>query len=100
MQRIELAETIEAVRGELATAIASGAASMLHFPVEGVELEFHVVVEKNTDAKAGVRFWVVELGGSAGYRNEQIQTVRVTLGAPVDDQGRIIKVMRGSDEKP
>jgi hypothetical protein len=31
------------------------------FPVNGVELEFHVAVTKTGEGKAGVRFYVVEL---------------------------------------
>ncbi|MFF9244826.1 trypco2 family protein [Streptomyces sp. NPDC014776] len=100
MERIGLAETIEAVRAELASAITAGAASTLQFPVDGVQLEFNVAVEKKAGGKAGVRFWVMELGGSADYRNEEIQKVTVTLGTPVDDHGRPVKVHRGSDDKP
>ncbi|MEU4275335.1 trypco2 family protein [Streptomyces tanashiensis] len=100
VERIGLAETIEAVRAELASAITAGAASTLQFPVNGVQLEFNVAVEKKAGGKAGVRFWIVELGGSADYRNEEIQKVTVTLGTPVDDHGRPVKVQRGSDEKP
>ncbi len=37
-----LAETIEALRAELAQAAAEGAAAGFQFPVEGVQLEFHV----------------------------------------------------------
>jgi hypothetical protein len=98
--QLGLAETMEALRAELAQAAAAGAAAGFQFPVEGVQLEFHVGVTKAGEGKAGVRFYVVELGGSGGYAREEIQTVTVTLGAPVDHLGDPVKIYRGSDQMP
>jgi len=47
-----------------------------------------------------VKFWVVELGGAGSYAQEEIQTVTVTLGAPVDQNGDLVKIYRGSAQKP
>ena len=91
---------MEALRAELAQAAAAGSAAGFQFPVAGVQLEFHVGVTKAGEGKAGVRFYVVELGGSGGYAREEIQTVTVTLGAPVDHHGEPVKVYRGSDQMP
>ena len=101
--QLGLAETMEALRAELAQAAAAGAAGAaagFQFPVAGVQLEFHVGVTKTGEGKAGVRFWVVELGGTASYAREEIQTVTVTLGAPVDQNGEPVKIYRGSDQMP
>ena len=100
MEQLELAETIEALRAELARAAAAGAGAGFQFPVAGVQLEFHVAVTKTGEGKAGVKFWVVELGGAGSYAREEIQTVTVTLGAPVDPNGAPIKIYRGSARKP
>jgi hypothetical protein len=100
VEQLELAETVEALRGELARAAAAGAGSGFQFPVAGVQLEFHVAVTKTGEGRGGVRFWVVELGGSASYAREEIQTVTVTLGAPVDQNGELVKIYRGSDKMP
>ena len=100
MKQLELAETMEALRAELAAAAAAGARSAFHFPVAGVQLEFHVGVTRTGEGKAGVKFWVVELGGSGGYAREEIQTVTVTLGAPVDPNGNPITIYRSSAEMP
>lgn len=100
MERLGLAETVEALRVELARAATEGAGADFQFPVEGVQLEFHVAVTRTGEGKAGVKFWVVEAGGSASYAREEIQTVTVTLGAPVDRDGHRYKVHRGSDDKP
>jgi hypothetical protein len=100
VEQLELAETVEALRAELARAAAAGAGAEFQFPVAGVQLEFHVGVTKTGEGKAGVKFWVVELGGAARYAREEIQTVTVTLGAPVDQNGEAVKIYRGSARKP
>jgi hypothetical protein len=100
MEQLELAETVEALRAELARAVVAGAEADFQFPVSGVTLEFHVAVTKTGEGRAGVRFWVVELGGGGSYAKEEIQTVTVTLGAPVDRKGIPVKIDREFDQKP
>lgn len=100
MKRLELTETIEALRAELARAAKAGASAEFQFPVTGVQLEFHVGVTRSDDGNVGVKFWVVELGGAASYSREEVQTVTVTLGSPVDQDGELVKVYRGSAQKP
>lgn len=100
MVQLELAETMEALRAELARATEAGAEAGFQFPVTGVQLEFHVGVTKTGEGRAGVRFYVVELGGSGSYAREEIQTVTVTLGPPVDQSGEQVKIYRGSAEMP
>jgi hypothetical protein len=65
-----------------------------------VQLVFHVGCTKGSEGRGGVRFYVVELGGSGSYAQEEIQTVTVTLGAPVDQNGDPVKIYRGSTQKP
>jgi hypothetical protein len=100
MVQLELAETMEALRAELARAAAAGAETGFQFPVAGVQLEFHVGVTRTGEGKAGVKFYVVELGGSGSYARDEIQTVTVTLGAPVDHDGVPVKIYRSSAGKP
>ena len=56
MEQLELAETVEALRAELARAAAAGAGAGFQFPVAGVQLEFHVAVTKTGEGRAGVKF--------------------------------------------
>ena len=100
MEQLELAETVEALRAELARAAAAGMGTGFQFPVAGVQLEFHVAVTKASEGRGGVKFWVIELGGSRSYASEEIQTITVTLGAPVDRNGDPVKIHRSSAEKP
>jgi hypothetical protein len=100
IKHIGLLETIEALRAELSAARVSGKNQDIHFPVGSVQLEFHVGVTKDIDAKAGVKFWVIELGAEGKYSHESIQKVVITLGPPVNNQGRPVQVGREYDEKP
>ena len=100
MADIGLADAIAAIRQELATAMEQGAEAELQFPVDGVELEFQVAVttEGHTGGKA--RFWVLEWDAGASRSRESTHTVTVTLGAPVDLAGNVVKVSRGSAGRP
>jgi len=100
MTEIGLQETIEALRSELAAAVERAKDTEVQFPVTGVELEFHVGVTRTGDGKAGVKFWVVELGGGISYARETIQKVTVTLGAPLDRAGQPVMVSRISTQRP
>ena len=100
MAEIGLSEAIAAVRAELAAAVEQGGDAEFQFPVNGVQLEFHVAVTTTSEGRAGVKFYVVELGGAGSYAREEVQTVTVTLGAPVDRAGEVVKVTRQSRQKP
>ncbi|WP_426320078.1 trypco2 family protein [Microbacterium sp. E-13] len=100
MNEIGLVETISALRAELAEAVENGRDTDIQFPVTGVEIEFHVGVTRGGEGNAGVKFWVVELGGSASLQQESVQTVTITLGAPVDRSGVPIRVTSMTSEGP
>jgi len=97
---IELDEAIDELRAQLLRAIDRGKDAPIHFPVSGIEIQFHVGVTRAAEGKAGLRFWVVELGGGGSYSEQAIQTVTINLGAPVDDSGRPIQVASARYEKP
>ena len=78
-----LAEAIKGIRGELSEAMAAGAGERLRFEVGPVELEFAVDIQRDLQAKAGVKVWVVEIGGSGGFSRDSSHRVKVTLN-PVD----------------
>jgi hypothetical protein len=96
---IGIVEAVEAVRAELLEAMQSQD-SRIQFPIDGVQIAFQVGVTKGGEGSAGVRVWVLELGGKARYEQQRIHTVTLTLGAPVDENGDIVKVNRQSDDKP
>ena len=97
---IGLVEVIDAVRSELVEAQARGADREVQFPVGAVQLEFQVGVTREATGNGKLRVWVLELGGGARYERESVHTVTVNLEAPVDREGRPVKVSRRSPRKP
>lgn len=97
---LDLAETVEALREELARAAAAAGDADIRFPVTEIKLEFHITIQKEAGVSPKVRFWVVEVGASGSLSREEIHTVTVTLGAPVDQDGVPVKISRGFDVKP
>ncbi|MGW5746380.1 trypco2 family protein [Amycolatopsis sp. NPDC003861] len=100
LMEIDLAEAVEAVRTELRNAVEAGDNSDIQFPITGVQMEFHVGIKKTTDGKAGLKFWVVELGAGGGFAHETVQKVTVNFGSPVDSSGTPIKVAKQDSQKP
>ncbi len=100
MEKLGLAETIEALRADLEEAVAKAAGRDIQFPVKGIEIEFQVGVTKSAEAKTGVKFWVFELGGGGEYAKESLQKLTVSLDTPVDREGRPIKVAQSTSRKP
>ena len=98
---VGLADALEALREELATARAKAAGEDLQFPIQSVTIELKLGVTISASGKAGFRVPVVgaELGGSAGYDRASIQTLTLVLGAPVDQYGEPVKVANLSDER-
>src|SRR4051812_10695662 len=76
---LELAETVERLRAELAKAATAGADKDIQFPVGSIQLELHVAVKKETKADAKVKVWVVEAGGSAGLSKEETHKITISL---------------------
>jgi hypothetical protein len=100
VERIGLAETVAALRAELAAAVTAAANEEIQFPVGPVQLEFHVGVTKSAEGKGGLRFWVLELGGGGSRATETIHKITVNLQAPIDAAGELVRVYRGADQKP
>ena len=96
-----LAEAIGLLREELLSARAAGADADIQLPVESMTVQLQVVATRTRDAKAGFSVPIVnlELGGSAGWQREAMQTVTVVFGGPVDRGGNPVKVAQPSSER-
>lgn len=99
MVEIGLREVISALRSELESAISEGEGKSIRFEAIAVDLEFNVGVTKTAEGKAGIRFWVLELGGGGSYASERIQTVKLSL-QPVSADGTRVKIRHGTEENP
>lgn len=100
-QGIGLATAVAILRSELLEARAAGADADIQLPVESMTVALQVAATRTADGKAGFRvpFVNAELGGSAGWQRETMQTVTVVFGAPVDRAGNPVKVARPSTER-
>lgn len=98
---IGLSEALEMLRTELAAAQVEAAGKDVQFPIETLTVELKVGVTRSKEGNAGftVPFIGAELGGSAGRDQETVQTVTLVLGAPVDREGRLVKVSSSTDEQ-
>lgn len=76
-----LSELIEHVRNELVAADLKrqeeGRESLLE--LDQLQIEIHFVVTSTDKVKGGFDLKVLSLGGEDEYREEEVQTVRVTL---------------------
>lgn len=96
----DLAETLAALRTDLSTAVQAASGSHLQFPVQTVQVELTVVAKRTGDARAGVRFWVVDAGSSASMGREKTHRIVVNLGPPTDENGVPISVHRTTADRP
>lgn len=100
VEGLGLAEAIEVLREEVLRARAAGADAAVQLPVESITVELTVTASRSVNGKAGfkVPFVEVDLGGGAGRAHGVEQRVTVVFGAPVDRQGRPVKVARTEDQ--
>jgi hypothetical protein len=76
---VPLAKAIEVLRSELVEAVRAGADEEIQFALGPIELELEVAVERKVDGQAGIKFWLVSVGGGAGRSSGTTHTVRLTL---------------------
>ena len=78
-QWVGLADAVRALRSELTTAMAEGEGQQLRFQLGDVEMEFLLEVTKEVGGEAGVKFWVVSIGGKAGVSSGSTHRVKLAL---------------------
>jgi hypothetical protein len=101
MDGINLVDAIEILRAEVLAAEQNSAGAKVQFPIQTITIEFKVGLTKTADGKAGfkVPFVGAELGGSAGFEQNNAQTVTIVLGPPVDQAGHPVKIAQATDEQ-
>ncbi|MET9376274.1 trypco2 family protein [Streptomyces sp. NPDC002992] len=91
---IELADLLASLRSEIGRAQLDAAGQDVRFRINSIDLELQVAVEKSAEAKAGVRFWVVSLGGGGSTKAARTHTIKLSLGA---ETGAGDPVLTGDD---
>lgn len=86
---VGLADAIGALRDELVRAWSSSQQQRLRFKPAPVELTVQAAVTSSGTGRAGIRWWLVELGGEVSRESVMTQTLKLSL-EPVmyDEQGR------------
>ena len=93
MEPIGLKEAVEALRKELSESILAAEGEALRFEVGQITLEMQVAVERKAEGSAGIKFWVVELGGKGTIGTTETHKVTIPL-KPIGPQGEPIRTGR------
>jgi hypothetical protein len=84
---VPLSAAIGALRDELTRAWWDGRDRSVRFKVAPVELTLQVAVTSAGTGRAGVKWWLIELGGEVSRQSVVTQTVKVTLEPKMFDEG-------------
>jgi len=95
---IPLADLIQALRRELRTAVEEGEGGDLVFALGPIDLELRLEVGREAGGEAGIRFWVVSIGGKGSRSDSSAHTVRLSL-TPVSRSGDVL-VAQQLDTRP
>ncbi len=76
---IPLSGAIRALRRELVESVREGKDQEVKFALGAIELELQVQVESTGGGEAGIKFWVVSLGGKGERTSGRTQTLRISL---------------------
>ena len=96
---IGLGDAIGAVRAELTSAMDDGAHQRLRFHPSAVQLTVEAAVTRTGTGNAGIKWWVIEIGGERSRERVATQTLKLTL-EPVgfDALGRPRDVLLSEDD--
>jgi hypothetical protein len=84
---IPLCKVVQDLRAELLAAVAEGAGKDLRFKLQPIELELEIAMTWSGEAKAGVKFWIVDVGAKGSAERKTTQKLKLVLD-PVDREGR------------
>jgi hypothetical protein len=77
--QIPLSDAICALRRELVEAVKEGKDQEVKFALGPIELELQVELSSTGGGVAGIKFWVISLGGKGERSSGRSQTVRISL---------------------
>ena len=85
--QIPLSSAIRALRRELVDAVKEGEEQEVKFALGPIELELQVEVSATGGGEAGIKFWVISVGGKGERTSARTQTVRISLTPVFADAG-------------
>ncbi len=88
---VGLPEAIESLRADLAAAWWDGMQRRVRFKVEPVELTVQVGLKQTGKGSAGVRWYILAMGGERSREVATMQTLKLRLTPFLfDDQGNVL----------
>jgi hypothetical protein len=96
-KHVPLAATIRALRRELMEAVREGKDEEMHFALGPIELELQVEVSSSGGGEAGIKFWVLSLGGKGERSSDTTQTLHLRL-TPVLSSAADADVLVGHEQ--
>ncbi len=97
MEPIGLRDAVAALRADLSASIRDSAAEDLRFEVGEITLQLQVEVERVAEGDAGIRLWVVDVGGRGSRSTRATHVVTVPLRPRTAAGG---PVLTGSSDPP
>lgn len=87
VDKLQLAEVVQALREELDTAKLQAEGHNIRFNVDNIEVEFQTAVELEASATGGgkLKFWVLDIDAKASgkYKNATTHKIKLNL-SPID----------------
>jgi hypothetical protein len=96
---IPLAQLVRALRRELNEAVREGEDDDLRFSLGPIELDLQVTVGREAEGEAGIRFYVVTIGGKGSRSTAVTHTVKLKLD-PVAADGETVLVEDAAERRP
>src|SRR5262245_22854240 len=88
---IPLAAAIQALRAEVVEAMRQAGDEEVRFALGPIELELQVEASREASGEAGIKFWLVSIGGRGSRSSSTTHTINLTL-TPVSPTGEEIVV--------
>jgi hypothetical protein len=93
MSGVPLSGAIRKLRAELLESMQEAEGEELRFALGDIDLELQLEVSQEGKGDAGIRFWLVSLGGSVSDSHTTTHTVRLKL-TPETREGATPRVSR------
>ena len=97
-EEVGLAEAIASLRQELSQALAEGKGQEVQFKLGPIELDLQLQVENKVGANAGIKWWLISLGGSGEHSSGRTHHLKLTL-QPLGPDGAELQVSQERERR-
>lgn len=98
---VPLADAIAALRAELLQAWVDAQNQQLRFRVSPVELTLQTAVTWTGKGRAGIKWWLLDIGAEASRTGTTTQTIKISLDpVTLDADGNVVSVFIDAPDVP